>query len=99
MRVAIVADHGPASPLTKSEQIENMLGMIADGEIHSMADELARAYGLPGASARATEHALAELERGHVGVATTWRRILNQLNRMSAEARPSIGASGGGSVR
>lgn len=52
-----------------------------------MAEDLARTYGVEGAADKATELALAELERGHVGVATTWRRILNQLNRMSADIR------------
>ncbi len=64
-----------------------VLPMIQETEVTSMADELARAYGVTAAAARATEQALAELERGHVGVATTWRRILNALNRMSADVQ------------
>ena len=56
--------------------------MIEDHEIRSMAEDLARAYGLPGATVRATDRAFAELEQGHLRVATTWRRVLNALNRI-----------------
>src|SRR5271170_7468165 len=54
-------------------------GMIEDSVIAAMATGLAREYGLVRAAATATDRALAELDQGHVGVARTWRRILNAL--------------------
>ena len=63
--------------------------MIEDHEIRSMAEDLARTYGVAAAIGRATERALAELEQGHLRVATTWRRVLNALNRIEPPTRDS----------
>jgi hypothetical protein len=56
--------------------------MIMDSDVLAMADGLARAYGVRGAIAAATDRALAELDDGNVRVAVTWRRVLNALHRM-----------------
>jgi len=61
--------------------------VIEDSVIAAMATGLAREYGLAHAAATATDRALAELDQGHVGVARTWRRILNALNQLSAIPR------------
>jgi hypothetical protein len=58
--------------------------MIENDEIAAMANGLVQAYGMPRAIETATDHALAALDQGHLGVAKTWRRILNSLNQASA---------------
>lgn len=56
--------------------------MIEDHEIRSIAEDLARVYGVRSAASRATGQAFTELEEGHLGVAATWRRVLNALHRI-----------------
>src|SRR5215831_8441915 len=68
---------GVLVPLTRREQIWNKWVMIGDADIAAIADGLVRVYGAGEAAQRATERALAELDGGNVGVATTWRRVLN----------------------
>jgi len=64
------------------------VAMIEDTEIAAMAAGLARAYGLTDAATKATDYALAALDQGHLGLARTWRRILNVLNRSTASREP-----------
>jgi len=61
--------------------------MIEDRDIEAIAAELARECGLGRAAATATDRALVDLNQGHVGVARTWRQILNALNQLSAAPR------------
>ena len=63
--------------------------VIEDHEICAMAAGLLERYTRADAAQKATDLALVALDEGHVGVARTWRRILNVLNRSSSDARES----------
>jgi hypothetical protein len=63
--------------------------VIEDHEIRAMAAGLLARYARDEAARKATDLALIALDEGHVGVARTWRRILNALNRSSPDVAES----------